>query len=288
MKKLGILLLVVFLVGVGAGCVGEKTTTTSTTSTPSTTSSTLSSTTSKVSAQPKHYSRDELLKNLRSIRQFTYIENTSISFNLTVKQGNLTQSGKVTVVYRRKGYIDFEEKKAEVNTTTITFPGGASSFTREIIVGNEVYIFFGGGWLKLTNETLGISPNVTLNMTWEYNIVNFTEKYLQREPFKETFENGTQILYYNVTEDDLRAISEPLIGKEANVTFNVTNGVLELLFRDGKLIGGRMAYKMSVHIWGEELGKRVDVYEIGETYDEFVVKDINVKKPVHVPASYRA
>jgi len=45
---------------------------------------------------------------------------------------------------------------------------------------------------------------------------------------------------------------------------------------------------MSVHIWGENLGKRVDVYEIGETYDEFVVKDINVKKPVHVPASYRA
>lgn len=285
MKKFGILLLVVFLVGIGAGCIGEKTTT----STSPTSSSAISSSTSpKVSVQPKQYSTEELLKNLRSIRQFTYLENTSVSLNLTVKRGNLTQSGNVTVVYRRKGYVDLADKKAEVNTTTITFPGGASTFTREIIVGNEVYLFFSGKWFKLTNETLGISSDIVLNTTWRYNIVNFTERYLQRKPFKETFKNGTQLIYYNVTEDDLRAISQSLIGKEANVTFNVTNGVLELRFKNGVLIGGRMAYKMSIHIWGEELGERVDVYETGQAYDEFVVTDINVKKPVHVPVSYKA
>ncbi len=31
-----------------------------------------------------------------------------------------------------------------------------------------------------------------------------------------------------------------------------------------------------------------EVHETGYSYDEFVVRDINVKKPVHVPASYRA
>jgi hypothetical protein len=123
-------------------------------------------------------------------------------------EGNITQSEKATVVYKRRGYVDLADRKAEVNTTTVTFPGGASTFTRDVIVGKDVYIFFGGRWFKLTNETLGISPDVVLNMTWRYNFINFTERYLHMKPFKETFENGTQFLYYNVTEEDLGAISE--------------------------------------------------------------------------------
>jgi len=285
MKKLAIVLLVVLLVGLAAGCVGEKgKKTTTITSSPSTTTS--SSTSPKASIQPEHYSTKELLKNLMDIRQFSYRENTSMVLNLTLTAGNLTQSQNVTVVYRRVGYVDLEDKKAEVNTTTITFPGGTSTFTRDIIVGKDVYVFLGARWFKLTNETLGISPAVLLNMTWNYNIVSFAEKYLQRKPFKEAFGNGTQFLYYNITEEDLTAIAKAFIGNTANLTFNVTNGILELRFRKGVLIGGRMGYRMSVHIWGENLGKSFDVYETGHVYDEFTVFDINVKKQVNVPQSY--
>ncbi|WP_297069167.1 hypothetical protein [Thermococcus sp.] len=279
MRKVGVILVVILLVGLTAGCIGGKTPT----GTSSVSSNGISSSAfPKVSIQPKHYSGDELLKNLRSIKQFSFLENTSMSLNVTAKEGNLTEKEKVTIVYRKRGYLDLADKKAEVNITMITFPGGASTVTSEIIVGNDVYVFMGGRWLKLTNETFDISPRLILNLTWGYNIVSLTGRYLQRKPFKRTFENGTQFLYYNVTEADLRTISEAFI-RGVNVTFNVTNGVLELRFRDGILMGGRMGYHMGIHIWEEHLGKFVSVYEVGHVYDEFIVFDINIKKPVKIP-----
>ncbi|NJE46886.1 hypothetical protein E3E35_05560 [Thermococcus sp. GR7] len=284
MKKLSILLLVVFLVGIGAGCIWENT---GTSTTPAATSNTSSP---KVVLQPKHYPTEELLKNMRSIKQFTYLENTSMILHVRISQGNVTRDeGNVTVIYKRKGYIDLDSKEADVNTTTRTFPGGAAVFSRQIIKDDEIYVFSSGTWQKMTNETLGIDPETILNLTWEYNIVSFVAKYLQEEPSNTTIENDTQLLYYQITKEDLDAMTKLFIGSNANMTFNVTNGILEVRFRDGVLVGGRIAYQMEIRIWGKDIyGQEFEVYEKGHVYDEFVVRDINVKKPVKKPVSYRA
>ncbi|WP_297506449.1 hypothetical protein [Thermococcus sp.] len=273
MKRLALIILLLLFMSVVAGCIGERSST---------------STSPELTLKPKQPSREELLEGLKEIKQFTFIDNTSLKLNMTLVQGNLTQSQKVTLIYNRKGYLDFTERKAEINITTVVFPGGASTLTREVIVGNDVYVSVGGNWFKLTNESIGLPPSIVLNMTWKYNIVNFTMKYLSKEPYRVEFRNGTQFLYYNLTYEDLKAIFEGLLGRASNMTTNLTGGVLELRFRGTSLIGGRAGYRVSTHIWGERLGQRFDVYEKGFVYDEFIITDVNVKKKVEAPSAFHA
>jgi len=280
MKRLGLVLVALLLVGLATGCIGGNTAGTSSAS-PSVSMNSTSST--KTTIQPKHYSREELLKNLKSIRQFSYLENTSIRFNVTVKTGNSTQRETMTVIYRRSGYIDLDDKKADVNTTTIVFPGGARTFTRDIIIGDNIYIFLNGRWVKLTNETLEPLSKLISNMTWRYNIVSFTERYLQGKPINETFRNGTLLLYYRITGEDLREMAGFILENGSNITFNVSRGILELRFRNGVLTGGRMGYHMTIYNRGEVRGREASIYEVGDIYDEFVITGINVKKPVRPP-----
>ncbi len=314
MKKLGVLLVGILVVGLVAGCIGGKSTSTtsttaqtsttqpqtitsSTTSSitniPTTTTSSLSETITQTKTQikPKVYSREELLKNLRKIKQFTYLENVSVTLDVKIKQENLTfNAGEVSITSKKVGYVDMINKEADINTTTTTFPGGVTTFTREIIKDGEVYLYSSGVWKKLTNESFILPPEAVLNLTWEYNAVSFVEKYLQKEPFNKTIENGTQIFYYNVTTEDLTQLARFFIGfKDTNVTFNVSKGILEVKFRDGQLIGGRIAYNMEIKILTKDpQGRTVEVIETGREYEEFVVKDINVKKSVRKPVSYRA
>lgn len=288
MKKAGVILVVILLASLTAGCIGGKSATGTNHSPQGKTSSGNITASSTASPKSQQYSVKELLDNIREIHQFSFLENTSIELNVTAGRGNSTQSENVTIIYHRKGYIDLTGRRADVNATTLTLPGGASLFTRSIIIGKEFYLFIGGRWIKLTNKTVPVLPDAFLNMTWKYNIVNFTERYLQKKPFKATFENRTQLLYYNITEEDLKAIAEAFLGNNANMTFNVTRGILELRFRNGVLIGGRMGYHMTVHTWGEAVGRMVDIYETGNVYDEFVVFDINVRKRVSPPELERA
>ncbi len=112
---------------------------------------------------------------------------------------------------------------------------------REIIKNGRVYIFIGGSWRKLTNETFGINVSGILNVTWEYPAVSFATKYLRRSPTNVSLKNETELLYFPITERDLMAITSTLLGHRANVSVNVTNGILELRFRDGTFVGGRLA-----------------------------------------------
>lgn len=329
MKRLGILLVGILLAGLVTGCIGGKTTSTVTqTSTHSTqvtstthsgtsetmttffTSATKTSTTAtptktstptetqsqtptqtQTKPKPKIYTREDLLKNLEKIKSFTYLENTSITFDVKIEQGNTTiNAGKVSIISKKVGYMDLVNREADINTTTTTFPGGVTAFTREIIKDGEIYFYSNGVWEKLTNRTFGLSPDAVLNLTWEYNVVSFVEKYLKKEPFNETIENGTQIFYYNITTEDLNQLAKFFIGfKDTNITFNVSNGILEVKFKDGQLISGRIACNMWIRIITKDpQGEEVEIIETGREYEEFIVKDINVKKNVKKPVSYRA
>ncbi|WP_297535309.1 hypothetical protein [Thermococcus sp.] len=288
MKKTALILVLVLLLAVASGCISEKSSgVSSTASTGAIVNSTGTTTTS--TPKPRLYSTQELLDRVSKIEEFTYFENTSMELHLVVRVGNLTQDeGNVTVVYRKVGYVDLKDREAAINITTITFPGGARTFSREIIKNGEVYIFTGGTWRKLTNETFGINVSRILNVTWEYNAVSLAEKYLRRTPTNVSLKNGTELLYFPITESDLMAITSALLGRQANVSINVTNGILELRFRNGTFVGGRLGYRVEMVVRVSTPSGTAEVHETGYSYDEFVVTDINVKKPVHVPASYRA
>lgn len=293
MKKLALLLVGMLLIGLVAGCIEKEESETSTTSliqisstTPTTTTQTETTPTIE-QEQPeqiikKVYTREELIKNLEEIKRFTFLENTSVTFDVKVKQGNLTfNAGEVSIITKKVGYVDLENLEADINTTTTVFPGGASSLTREIIKDNSVYLYANGMWQKLSNETFGFSPEILINLTWKYNLVSFVKLYLQEEPQNVTMVNETQVYYYTVKEEDLKEIVTLFmgIGNNTNITFNVSNGILEIIFKDGILYGGRVMYELEIRI----KDVNAEVIEKGQEYDEFVIKDINVKKKVEEP-----
>ncbi|WP_223211919.1 hypothetical protein [Thermococcus henrietii] len=284
MRKLALVLVSVILVALVSGCVS-----TGSPGASNVTSGSYTGTTSPAASGPKLYTTEELLEKMKGIEQFTYFENTSLKLTMNLAVGNLTQSENVTIIYRKAGYVDLKDREASINITTITFPGGASVFTRQLVKGNDIYIFASGSWIKLTNATSKLNVSKILNFTWEYNTVSFAMKYLKRKPSNVSYANGTELLYYPITKADLEAIASAFLGPNTNVSLNVTNGILELRFRNGTFVGGRMAYRIEMTLRTvQPTGTPVEVHEVGHVYDEFVVKDINVKKPVHVPASYRA
>jgi len=325
MKRLGFLLVGILLAGLVTGCIGKNETSTtsaitqpthstqvtstthsetpetmtssttssvtktSTTATPTKTSTPTETQSQTPTQQPKIYTREELLKNLEKIKRFTYLENVSVTFNVKIKQGNTTiNAGEVSIIAKKIGYIDLESYEADINTTTRTFPGGGSSFTREIIKDGEIYLYANGMWQKLTNETLGIPPENLLNLTWEYNLVSFVKRYLKKDPQNMTIVNGSQIFYYTISDEDLKHVAEAFPGavenKNENITVSFSNGILEMVFKNGQLYGGRLMYNVEIRIRTQDLeGKPMEIIEIGEEYDEFLIKDINVKKRVEVP-----
>ncbi|WP_457741425.1 hypothetical protein [Thermococcus sp.] len=287
MKRVAIILVLVLLLALALGCISGKSSGVSS----ATSTSTLANSTKSGTSTPslKLYSTGELLDKVSRIEEFTYTENTSMELHLILRIGNITQDrGNITVVYHKVGYIDLKNKEAAINITTITFPGGARTFSREIIKNGEVYLFIGGNWRKLTNGTFGINASRILNVTWEYNAVSLAEKYLRRTPTNVSIKNGTEFLYFPITRDDLMAITSALLGHQTNVSINVTNGVLELKFRNGTFIGGRVGYRVEMMLWISTPSGKAKVYETGYSYDEFSITDINIKKPVQVPALYRA
>jgi len=288
-RKLALILVSILLAAFVSGCVSTESGASSTNPTGTSTSNGSTGTTITPTSKPKLYTAGELLEEMKKIKQFTYFENTSLKLTVTVVAGNVSQSENVTLIYRKAGYVDLKNREAAVNITTITFPGGASVFTRQIVKGSEVYVFMNGRWIKLTNATSELNVSKVLNLTWRYNIVSFAVRYLERKPSNVSCVNGTELLYYPVTKADLEAIASAFLGPAANVSLNVTNGILELRFRNGTFVGGRIAYRIEAIIRSTQpTGTSVEVHEEGYVYDEFVITDINVKKPVHVPASYEA
>jgi len=288
MERVLLALFMVTMLVLASGCISTKSQgVSSITPSNSTGNSTRTAVTSTF--KPKLYSTQELLDRVSKIEEFTYLENTSMELHLVVHIGNLTQDkGNVTTLYRRLGYVDLKDREAAINTTATTFPGGARTFLREIIKNGQVYILIGGSWRKLTNETFGINVSGILNVTWEYNAVSFAMKYLKRSPTNVSLKNETELLYFPITERDLMAITSTLLGHRANVSVNVTNGILELRFRNGTFVGGRLGYKVEMVIRLNTPSGEAEVHETGYSYDEFVIRDINIKKPVPIPGSYRA
>ncbi len=274
-RRVALVFLLVLLLVLSAGCVGH---------TPTGTSSKTPTGTHGISVH-RTYSREELAEHLEKVRRFSYRENMSIILNLTVLRNNLTEHNNMNLIYKKGGYVDLVKRMAEVNTTIVTFPGGASTFTREVVAGGEVYLLVGGHWVRLSNETLGVSSKRVANLTWEYNVVTLAIKYLKRDPINESMENGTQVIYYRLGQKDLLEVAGAFLGPN-RVSLNVSNGILELRFRNGQFVGGRMGYSLEALVRLEGGDRDLYIREGGHVYDEFIVFDINVEKQVEIPQSY--
>ncbi len=286
MKKLIALFIGILLV-MAAGCIGGKTTTSTSTSTTTsspaseastsptvTTASTTSATTATTTSSPppKKYTLEELIKNIKSIEYFTFTDNTTMAVQLVMEvNGTVMQRQNMTFEFKRRAYVDLKNRIAETNTTTLVSPGGGEASSRQVVIGDTIYIEANGMTHEIENGTLA-------NLTWNYNPVSFALLYLQKKPEKTGFVNGTQLLYYRITSTDLLKLMGS-IAPTGKANVSVWNGILELGFRDGELVSERTMYEFRLIM--DINGNRVT--ETGKVYDEIHIFDINVKKNVKVP-----
>ncbi|ASJ06173.1 hypothetical protein [Thermococcus pacificus] len=280
MKRYAVLFIAILLIGLVAGCLGRN----SGETTPSgTTSSATQSITKKVETTtttqtPKGPDLDELLKTVNSIRQFTYTSNATLRMLVTIEQGNTSETDNVTLNVLENGYMDYESWSAWINSTTVSLPDGAKTNMSRIVVDNITYIQSIVGWVKA--EDTGASEIV-----WRYSIVGLAKEYLGEKP-SSVENNGTLKLVYHIPDYRLRPFATVYFATSSETVVNVEDGRLELYFRDGQLVGGRLSFSVSseTDVNDPTLGE-MKITQNGTWDETFKITSINEKKAVKAPST---
>ncbi|ACJ17111.1 hypothetical protein TON_1621 [Thermococcus onnurineus NA1] len=290
MRKYALVLILILLTGLMAGCISSSgSTTTSSESLPSETqtlspTTTSTSTTTTPTETPtstetsKRYDILELLQAVSEIKQFTYVSNATISMVVTVEQEGITQKDHVNLSIVEEGYMDFESWSAWINSTTVSMPDGASTNFSQVIVGNVTYIRTIAGWIKTDDST-------TSKFLWEYNLVSLARKYLTRDP-DEREEGDVLTLIYYLRSSDLEPLARMYFATTPDTEISVDNGILELYFKDGELVGGKISYTVSSKtVIDDPMLGTMTITQEGSWNEVIEIKSINEKKSVKEPST---
>jgi len=287
MKGYAIALIAILLIGFVGGCLGGKgeTTPTATSSayntgssqsfTPSTTPTTTSEPTTTTQT-PKEPDREELLKSVSKIKQFTYTSNATLKMVVTIDQNGSTERDNVTLNIVENGYIDYESRSAWVNSTSVSLPDGARTNTSMIVLNNVTYLNTVVGWVKTEDPAAS-------EVLWRYNIVSLAREFLREKP--NSIDTGEVVrLVYIVPDYKLKDLATVYFAASPNTTVNVEKGKLELYFRDGRLSGGRLLFTVSseTHVNDPTLGK-MTITQSGSWEETFEITSINEKRTVKAP-----
>ncbi|WP_258085076.1 hypothetical protein [Thermococcus thermotolerans] len=287
MKKYALVLILVLVIGFTAGCLGGGSDTTTSspavssspgTTTPTTTSQSPTTTSQSPTETPKEVTTDELLQWVSALNQYTYVSNATISMLVVVTQGNVSQRDNVTLNIIERGYMDFESWSAVINTTTISVPDGASTNTSRIVFNNVTYIRTPLGWVKSDDPT-------TAEFVWKYNIVSLAKEYLKRTPDER--ENGERlVLRYHLSDYEVRPLATMYFATTPDTEISVKDGVLELYFENGRLVGGRVSFSVSAKtsIDDPTIGK-MTITQDGSWSETIRITSINEKKNVEAPST---
>ncbi|ANF22434.1 hypothetical protein [Thermococcus piezophilus] len=293
MKKYALVLVLILLTGFTAGCIssnGQASTTPSespvsesqTASSPTTTHQQTTTTTTTATETPtsteRGYITEELLKGVSGIRQFTYTSNATISMNVTVEQEGISQKDHVDLTIIEESYVDFDSWSAWINSTTIIQPDGASTSIQYITVNNVTYVKTAVGWMKADDETLR-------ELIWKYNIVSLARKYLAREPM-ERAEGDVLTLRYRLDADDLKVLASAYFASTPDTEISVDDGLLELQFRGGILVGGSISYTVSAKtVVSDPTHGNMTIIQEGTWSKVIKITGINEKKSVKEPST---
>ncbi|NJE61907.1 hypothetical protein [Thermococcus sp. 21S7] len=289
MKKYGLVLLLILVIGFTAGCLGGNGSTTTssptaspqmehTSSTTTTTSVPGTTTTHPPTEGPRGTTTETLLAEVSGIKQFTYTSSAEVSMLVTVKQANLTQRDNVTLAITETGYIDFESWSAGMNITTKIAPHRPPAASSRVIIRNVTYIRTPMGWTKATDPAAA-------GFVWRYNLVSLARKYLQRTPNER--ENGEKlVLRYRLDDGDVRALATMYLTTTGNTVVTVKGGILELYFEAGRLVGGRLSFSATIKtsIDDPTIGK-MTITQDGSWSETVTITSVNEKRKVEEPST---
>ena len=269
MRKLTVLILV--LIVVSAGCVGGDTSQPQTSKADGETTSPQSPI--KTGSEKENTPIDPV-KALEEIKQYSYAEDASVELDMEMKSGNFTQEANFTMIIEEMGYVDFEEKKAKIMTTTTTLPDNVTFNMSLVVVDGKVYI-------------KDIGERIAKNDTsfWRINPVSVARELLKLQPVGNYTENGTLVLVYSVPEELILPMAEFYFATpDMNTT--VTDATAELYFTDEGFTGMKLTYGIIATTTAEDIsGEIIEVTERGYWKGTIKITSINKKEEVEAPST---
>ncbi len=285
MRRYALILVVILLAAVMDGCIsspggGSSSTsgtapgTTPQTASPHpTTTSSPTETSPTTTTAPSPPSPEEWLSG---VRQVEYTSNVTLDLNVTVTQGNFSQTDKLQLRILEAAYLDFQGRNGIINTTTTSLSDGTSSTTYTRIINGRIYTKTLSGWMEVNNSAMG-------DLVWDYNLISLARKYIKRTPIRRKEDNGLTLVY-RVDTSDLLKMAATYFSPTPSAELNVSNGLLELHFVNGELKWGRISYDAisEAEVSDPTMGNMTIVQE--GSWDEVInVTGVNHKREVEKP-----
>lgn len=285
MRRYALILVLILLAAVMGGCIsssgggssstsGTSPRTTSETASPhTTTTSSPTETSPTTTTAPPSPSPGEWLSK---VRQVEYTSNVTLDLNVTVTQGNFSQTDKLQLRILETAYLDFQGRNGIINTTTTSLSDGTSSTTYTRIVNGRIYTKTLSGWLEVNNSAMG-------DLVWGYNIISLAKKYINRTPIQRREDNGLTLVY-GIDTGDLLKMAATYFSPTPSAELNVSNGLLELHFVNGELKWGRISYEASseAEVSDPTMGN-MTIVQKGSWEEVINVTGVNHKREVEKP-----
>ena len=273
-KALAVLMVLIVL---ASGCLGGGNTATSQSSaSPASSVTTVQSTahSSAPTASTAEKLRFSPIESLKEIKRFTYTEKASVNMTIEMSFANGSQLSNLRILVNESGYIDFEKKVAEVNTTTMTLPDNVSVTITTVVLNGTEYVKIPAGTARM-NDSLRI---------WKTNPVSVALAVLSSgRPVANYTEGGRLVLVYSVQPEVIIPMAELYFtGPKKNIT--ITDATISLYFENGTFVGAKLAYSViAVSSMEDPLLGKMTIEQRGEWKGDIRITSINREFEVRPP-----
>jgi len=270
------LVLLLALMILASGCLGEGGKTQSQVSPPSGTQSNFQTSGRIVPSQTQTAEKVGFspLMALKRIERFSYVEKATVSMNITVSFANGSRSSELAIMIKESGYVDFKERIAQINTTTTTLPDNVTVTLIRTVINGTAYVSVPTGGFRRVNDSYVWRTNpVTIAMT----LVK------SKPPIANYTENGTLVLVYSAKPETILPLAELYFtGPKMNMT--ITDATVVLYFMNGAFAGERLIYSMVAtgEVSDPVLGK-IRMKQLGEWEGVMKITSINEERKVEIP-----
>ena len=268
--------LVIALALAASGCIGGGTGSVTSTSNHLESSSS-QSIPSPTPTQAPSNPRLNPMKAVESIKSFSYVETANVTMNVTMEIKNTSrQSTKVAMKIIEEGYVNLEEKVAQINMSTTTFPDNVTVKVERTIINDTEYI----------KTPMGIVKTGDGRYIWKTNPLAIAKWLLENErPVANYTEKGSLVLVYSANPKMITPLAK-LYFTTPGMNITVLDATVKLVFKNNTFAGEELVYSIKATAVTEDslLGK-ILVEQTGVWSGKVEITSINEKRKVKAPST---
>ena len=269
-------ILVITLTLAASGCIGGGTS--SVTSTGHyLESSSSQSIQSPTSTQAPAKSKLNPLRAIENIRSFSYVETANVTMNVSMEIKNTSrQSTKVAMKIIEEGYVNLEEKVAQINMSTTTFPDNVTVNVERTIINDTEYIRTPMGAVKTGDG----------EYIWKTNPLAIAKWLLENErPVGNYTKNGSLVLVYSANPKIITPLAK-LYFTTQGMNITVLDATVKLIFKNNTISSEELVYSIkATTVTEDSLVGKILVEQRGVWKGKIEITSINEKRRIKAPST---